>query len=362
MKRIAKCAAFGTALLLGGCANTGALKSAADVTLPAKFVLADDVSAIRDLSALLPSDAGYAALRAAAADAPDLAAALARIEAARGNVRAANAELLPNSAISLNATRERASGAVQPGNPFFVRDRTVLNEGINASWEIDVFGRLRADQRAARARLSAANADAEAVRLTLDTDIAGSLIDYREASARETVVRRDLADAAELVQLARVRAAAGIVPTFDAVRAEALMRDAEARLTVFAGARAGALGRLIALTGRDGSFVEAALSQSTEGALPPMIAAGLPSDLLRNRPDVRAAAARLAASRDAVASAAAQRLPRITLTGALGLLAFANGGVFAANALQASLGAGLTAPLLDFGRIGAQIEDRKSVV
>jgi outer membrane protein TolC len=78
--------------------------------------------------------------------------------------------------------------------------------------------------------------------------------------------------------------------------------------------------------------------------------------LLSNRPDVLAAGARLRAANAEVAAAAAQRYPRLTLSGALGLLSFGLGGLFDSDAVTGSLGADLAGPLLDFGRIAAEID------
>jgi outer membrane protein TolC len=89
---------------------------------------------------------------------------------------------------------------------------------------------------------------------------------------------------------------------------------------------------------------------------PADLSAGLPSRLLRNRPDVRAAEYRLAAAKQDVASAAAQRFPKLTLTGTLGLLALATGDLFSGDALAATLGAGISGPLLDFGRVASEID------
>ncbi len=351
-------------LLASGCATTAVRPpSVSSVTLPPAFAYQDAEAAASSalVADLLPNNGAYAALRSAAGDAPDLAAAMARIDAARALVRGAGAARLPAINASAGATGSRGSQAVQPQNPFFDRDQASFQTGIDASWDLDLFGRLRANQRAAAARLDAATADAAVVRIALETDIASAFIDHEDAAAREAIVERDITDARDLLRLTSIRARAGIVPGFDAVRADALLKDAEARRPPLVAARAEAIGRLVALTGRLTPEVQAmmpaAAAKPPTGALP----AAVPSILLSQRPDVRAAALRLAAADQDVAAAAAARFPRLSITGALGLLALAAGDLFDGDALTASLGAGIAGPLLDFGRTGAELQRSEAV-
>ncbi len=351
-----------TAALLAGCANVGPLPDVASVSAPAAFVFAPETVADLPLAGLLPmQDAALAPLLDAALSAPSLAAALARVDATRALAKGAAANRLPDISANGSGATDRASAAGQAGNPVFDRDTTPFQASAQASWDLDVFGRLRANQRAALARLDAAGADADAVRLALESDISTALIDYRDASNREAVVGRDLADALELVRLTRIRARAGIVPGFDVVRAESLARDARARLAPFAGGKASAVGRIVALTATPPQSVQSLLTGAGVAGLPPVLSAGVPSLLLKNRPDIRAAASRLSAVKQDVAAAAAARFPRITLTGALGLLTLGANSLFSGEALSASLGAGVAGPLIDFGRVGSEIERQKAL-
>jgi NodT family efflux transporter outer membrane factor (OMF) lipoprotein len=351
-----------TAALLAGCTKIGPLPDVASVSAPQAYIFVPETAANLPLLSLLPTqDAALAPLLEAALKAPNLEAALARVDAARALVRGAAANRLPDISGSGNATTNRASSAGQTGNPVFDRDTNQFQGGVQASWDLDIFGRLRANQRAALARLDAAGADADAVRLALESDIATALIDYRDASNREAVVGRDLTDAVELVRLTRIRARAGIVPGFDVARAESLARDARARLAPFAGARASALGRIVALTALEPQAVQSPLTGAGVAGLPPVLTAGVPSQLLKNRPDIRAAAFRLSAAKQDVAAAAAARFPRIALTGALGLLTLGANSLLSGDALSASVGAGVAGPLIDFGRIGSEIDRQKAV-
>jgi NodT family efflux transporter outer membrane factor (OMF) lipoprotein len=341
---------------LSGCASVPLLPDASKVVLPTRYTYTPEVSAQVSIATLLPSDAGFAALKKAARTAPNIEAALARIDAARALVRSATANRLPSLSVDSSIAAERGSAASQPNNPFFDRDKVLFQPKVQASWDLDIFGSLRASKRASQARLDAAGADADAVRLALDCDIAQALLDYRDAAAREAIVRGDLQDSVELVRLTRVKSRAGVVPEFDVVRAQALAKDAEARLTPFGGQKAQAVGRLVTLTALDTQSILVALEVEAKIDVPAQLLVGLPSRLLRNRPDIRAAELQLAAAKQDVAVAAAARFPRITLNGSLGLLALAAGDVFTGDALTALAGSSITGPLLDFGRVASQID------
>jgi outer membrane protein TolC len=204
-------------LALAGCATAPAERppATASIALPDAFAMLDREAVSRgDISALLPrDDAAFQTLSTRSmAEAPTLAAALARIEAARASLRGAGAARLPNVSGSANATQSEGNAAQAGSNvpPAADFSRSRFDATISASWEIDVFGRLRASERAAAARLDAAGADADAVRLTLLADIADAVIDARILADRAAIIRADLSSAQELVAVTGVRVRAGI--------------------------------------------------------------------------------------------------------------------------------------------------------
>ncbi|MFO6448140.1 efflux transporter outer membrane subunit [Erythrobacter sp. NE805] len=350
------------ALALAGCMAQPAPKIATPTPeLPQAFFYRPEASTGAALAALLPqSDPAWQKLSAAAlAGAPDLAEAAARIESARANARSAGAARLPNITADGNAKRNRINTAQfgQAGQQGFIpAEQTSYGANITASWDPDIFGRLKAQERAARARLDAATAEAQSVRLALLAEIAGSITDWRTLDARAAAISSDAAAARQLASLAKVREDAGIAPGFDRVRAEATASASATRLAALESERASLIGRLVTLTAQDAATVRAALSApAPELALPPA-PAGLPSELLANRPDVTAAAANLAASDADLAAAARARFPKITLSGVIGLLAFDPSDFFDGDSLVGTLTAAVAGPLLDFGRVGAQID------
>lgn len=329
--------------------------------LPPAFFFEPDAGAQTALAALMPeSDPAYRALSAAAiTDAPSLAEALARIDAARAGARRAGAERLPNITADGDVTRNRINPAQfgQAGEQGIIpAEQTFYGANIVASWDVDVFGRLKAQERAALARIDAASAQAQAVRLSLLAEIAASVTDWRVIEARAAAIDGDVTAAQQLASLAKVREDAGIAPGFDRVRAEATASSSQVRLAALESERARLTGRLVTLTGQDAASVRAALATTAPALAPAPAPAALPSELLANRPDVAAAAANLAASDADLAAAARARFPRLTLSGVIGLLAFSPGDFFDEDSIIGTLAAGIAGPLLDFGRVGAGID------
>ena len=349
-------------LLLGACAMQPTPEIATpNPDLPQAFFFAPDAGAKTALDALMPAnDPAYSALSdAALASAPSLAEAAARIDAARAGARRAGAERLPNITADGAVTRNRINTAQfgQAGQQGFIpAEQTSYGANIVASWDPDIFGRLEAQERAALARIDAASAQAQGVRLALLAEIAASVTDWRVLDARAAAIEADGAAARQLAGLAKVREDAGIAPGFDRVRAEATASSSAVRLAALESERARLIGRLVTLTGQNAASVRAALATAAPTLAPAAAPAGLPSELLANRPDVAAAAANLAASDADLAAAARARFPRITLSAVIGLLAFDPEDLFDEDSLVGTLAAGIAGPLLDFGRVGAGID------
>lgn len=315
------------------------------------------------------SDPALARLvEAALANSPDLAAAAARIEQARAGLKASEAERMPLLGGSAGVTYNRSSAnefgfedaAGGAGGPRIDRERTLYRAGIEGSWDADLFGRLRSDERAARARLDAAGFDASAVRLALVTDVARNLVAARAALARERIARETVETARLGLDLASKRARAGLVAGIDRTRAETLLAETAAALPPIQAERSARVAALAALTGLAPAEIQALVAESPQTPRFETPAAGIPSDLLLRRPDIAAALNRVAAADAATASAIAARYPRLSITSAIGLVAVALGDIFSLDALSASAGPGLTGSILDFGRNRARADQARA--
>ncbi|MEO1729312.1 MAG: efflux transporter outer membrane subunit [Pseudomonadota bacterium] len=354
--------ALPVALALGACG----LKPTPEIATPAPelapaFFYAPEAETAANVDALLPyGDAGFDTLAASALEgAPSLAEALARVDVARGGAARAGAERLPNISADGSVIENRinpnqfgdagASGLIPSTQTFY-------GANLVASWDPDIFGQLRAQERAAIARIDAASASAAAVRNALLSEIAGSVIDWRTLAARQAALESDVAAAQRLAALARTREEAGIAPGFDRVRAQAQASASRSRLAGLESERVQIIGRLVTLTGLGAQEVSAALAGPAAAPALAAAPAALPSELLTNRPDVLVAAAELAATDGDLAAASRARFPKITLSGVIGLLAFDPGDIFDNDSIVGSLTAGIAGPLLDFGRIEAEID------
>lgn len=348
-------------LALAACAMQPAPEIATPTPeLPQTYFFKPEAGTGAALAALLPqSDPAWQTLSTAAlASAPNLAEAAARIDSARAGARRAGAERLPNITADSTVRRNRINTAQfgQAGQQGFIpREQTSYGANINASWDIDLFGRLKAEERAALARIDAATAQAQGVRIALLAEIAASITDWRVLDGRAAAIEADAAAARQLASLARVREEAGLAPGFDRVRAEATASGSATRLAALESERASLVGRLVTLTAQDAATVREALAAPATALAPASAPVSLPSDLLANRPDVAAAAAELAASDADLAAAARARFPRITLSGVIGLLAFDPEDLFD-DSLVGTLTGAIAGPLLDFGRVGAGID------
>ena len=330
--------------------------------LPPEFLYAPEAPTGTALAELLPeADPGFDTLAAQAlAGSPTLAEALARIDQARAGADRAGAERLPSLGANASVTGQRTNpaqfGASLPPGVAIDTERVSYAANLTARWDPDIFGRLRAQERAALARVDAATASSLAVRNALVAEIAASVIDWRTLDARQAAIEEDIAAAEELARLAGVREEAGIAPGFDRVRAASAADASRSRLAALASERARLTGRLVTLTAQGAAQVRSALAlDAPQPALPePPVA--LPSTLLANRPDVLAAAATLAAEDAELAATARRRFPVFDLSAVIGLLAFSPADLFDEDSLVGTLAASVAGPLFDFGRIEAEID------
>nr|WP_298925292.1 efflux transporter outer membrane subunit [uncultured Erythrobacter sp.] len=357
---------FSLAATLGACVAGAPPEIATPAPeLPQQFAYQGDATINASVADLLPSeDPAYQTLsNAALANGPSLAEALSRVEAARAGARRSGAERLPllglDGAVIGTRINPNQFGDGAAAGGFIDTEQVSYGANLVASWDADVFGRLKAQERAALARVDTASASANAVRIALLAEIAGSVTDWRVLEARGASIKSDVDAASQLAALAKKREDAGIAPGFDRVRAEAAASASRSRLAGLQSERVRIVGRLITLTGQSAADVNAALASDGKALSPaaaPAAPAALPSDLLTNRPDVLAAASELTATDADLAAAARARFPRLTLSGVLGLLAFNPADLLDEESIIGTLTAGVAAPLLDFGRIEAEID------
>ncbi|HLQ38434.1 MAG TPA: efflux transporter outer membrane subunit, partial [Planctomycetota bacterium] len=310
-------------LLLPGCTVVGADYARPAVETPAEFA---------QLGAWKPSAPADATPRGdwwtmfgdpvldalqddAAAANQDLRAALARIEDARALVRNARADQLPS--LDFDGKFDRTRYSPNAGLAFPIDTASNTRLALGASWEIDLFGRVRRGIEAAANDAEARIAAFESVQLALHAEVARTYFTLRANDAELAALRRTFASRQAAVEFARARYEAGAAPELDLARAETELSTIEAELRVVERQASELRTGLAVLLGKPApSFTLAAVAAFATGV--PQVPVGLPSALLERRPDVAQAERELAAANARIGVAEGGFFPAIRLTGAAG--------------------------------------------
>jgi NodT family efflux transporter outer membrane factor (OMF) lipoprotein len=221
----------------------------------------------------------------------------------------------------------------------------------DASWEIDLFGRVRRQIEAATAQLQVSVEDERAVRLTLMSDVAQSYIQLRGAQLRKATAVENSATLTELLELTRQRRDAGLTTDEDVSRSAAQLASTRADLPAYDLQITQGINRLSALLGREPDALRAELAAAAPiPAVPDSVAVGVPADLARRRPDVREAEASLHAATAQIGVATADLFPRLVLSAQGGLQSQALGQLTEWASRFGALGPSFTLPIFDRGR------------
>jgi NodT family efflux transporter outer membrane factor (OMF) lipoprotein len=363
-------AVAGLGLLVVGCKAVGPDYVAPRPSVPAGFAETSErnsgqVSAgpfIDDAWWKNFADANLDALIAQALkSAPDLAEAQARVREARALQGIAGADRYPTADASAEYARNLGSDnvptGVPPGGLGPGVHSNLWQAGFDASWEIDIFGGIRRGVEAADANYQAVAEDRADVTLTLLAEVARDYVDLRGAQRRIEVAQKNLAIERDLLALTQSLLAAGLAPQQDLLRAEAQVRDIQAAIPTFETDERAAAYRIAALINRPFTEVSAELSVPRPIPQPASdVPVGLPSELLKRRPDVRAAERRIAAANARIGIARADLYPHFSLTGVAGLesLYFSSFGNGSSGYYQ--IGPGVTWRIFDAGKIRFEVQ------
>jgi multidrug efflux system outer membrane protein len=281
---------------------------------------------------------------------PTVASAVSRIRQARAARAAAGAALLP----TLDGQAAAARGNTQPPAPL----ATSLQAGLQAAWEIDLFGGNRAAASAAQERLVGAQAGWHEARVSVAAETANSYVSLRTCERQLEVALNDARSRAETSRLSELSAQAGFTAPATAALARASAAEGSARATQQRALCEIEIKALVALT----AMAEPGLRQrlvtpwSEPGQVVSMVVPAVPAQVLAQRPDVYQAEREVAAASADVGSARAQQFPRLTLSGSIAAGTVRTGGV--STDLQTwSIGpVALTVPVFDAGRRAAGVD------
>ncbi len=291
----------------------------------------------------------------------DIAQAEARVRESRALARAVGAALAPAGALNAQAQQVRQSlespiGSIGRHLPGFARDTAISDLGAGASWDPDLFGGLRRGRQAARAEAQAAGDRALAVRLAVVADAADAYLQVRAYQARIQVAESQQSVEDDLVELVRKQAAQGVAPDRELRQTRAALEGVRAALPPLRAGLDAELNRLDVLMGVTPGTWRAELSATAGPPTAPAPRPGDgPADLLRRRPDIRAAEQRLIAANARIGQTLAEYYPKVSLSALLGVESLDAGRLLTPAALQAAGSGALRWRLFDFGRVDAEV-------
>lgn len=294
----------------------------------------------------------------------DLARAAARVDESRAMVRQSESYSYPSVDATFGRSRTLSSAATGMLPPGVERERNNYRAALNVSYELDLWGKLRASTRAASAELLGSEAARETVRITLAADVAKTWFALRALDAEAAATRRTLGLREGGLVLQKKRFDGGVISEYDYRQLEAEVAAARAQLPPLERDREIQEAALSVLLGRSPKEIfENSVPRVTgddSGLLPAVVPAGLPSELLLRRPDLVEAEQRLVAANARVAVARSQLFPSIQLTGFLGSEAQALSALFSGPAGIWQLAAMVAQPIFAAGRLESQIDAAKA--
>jgi multidrug efflux system outer membrane protein len=324
-----------------------------EVTVPAAWRL-EDVEA-RDISNIAWWDQFQDPVlsdlvRIALANNKDLKIATSNINQAVAQYAIARSAQFPQVNAGVSAARERGST-----NAPISAGRAVNDYSVNlfASFELDIWGRLRRATEAARAMLLASQEGRRTVVLTIVTGVASGYIQLRALDRQLEVARHTSESLGEAAHLQRIRFEEGAVPESDYEQAESQYREAVARVAELEREIARQENFISALIGRNPEMI--VRGRDIDGFFFPAVPGGLPAALLERRPDIRQAEQQLIAANANVDVAKAAYFPNISLTGLLGLESTQLSSLFIGPSRVWSLAASIAQPIFNAGRIRNEV-------
>jgi NodT family efflux transporter outer membrane factor (OMF) lipoprotein len=296
---------------------------------------------------------------------PDIDAALNRLEAARSEVLATVGAAGPvaegtgsvATGTGSDVTKSRVSNTLTSAVDTTGFEHVTRVGGLDAAWDLDIFGKHRREIEASQYDAEAAANDREGVLVSVVADVARAYLDLRALQAQLAVARQTIVAARRNLELVQTRASQGITNDLDVTLAQRELATFEANVPPLQAEIDAREYAIAALIGKYPQDVVAELSPSRPiPSFPARIAVGTPLDLLARRPDILEAERRLAAATARIGVATADLYPRLAITGAAG----AEGGPIAPKGapitLIDALGPALYWPLLDFGTLDAEVE------
>jgi NodT family efflux transporter outer membrane factor (OMF) lipoprotein len=299
----------------------------------------------------------------------DLRQAEARIRQARATRGIAVSGLFPqinaNSSYSQSLNSRASFGA--GGSPslqstIVPSSNDLFQAGLDAVWELDIFGGVRRSIESAQAGLQASVEDRRDVLVTLISEVGVNYVSLRGFQQQILISKKNLAAQKHTAEITRKRYEAGFVSGLDAANANAQVATTESQIPLLqSGAQAAIFSLSVLLGLPPAALTEELNSDQPIPTTPPEVPVGLPSDLMRRRPDIRRAEAQLHAATANIGVATADLFPRFSLTGSAGFLSSDITSLANFSSRFWSYGPSVTWPIFTAGRIRWNIELQKAI-
>jgi len=281
----------------------------------------------------------------------DLRIALARIAAAAAELGIAKGENLPNVSADFDSMVNQATQN-GPLGPIGKRDFELHSINVRADWEIDLFGGIRRQVESSGAAYEASVEDYRDVMVVLLADVASNYILVRTLQERIRYTNANIEAQKGSLRLARERNRAGLAPDLDVTQAETNLGTSEALVPTLKLLLQRARNRLAVLLGEHPGAVDGLLEGEAPIPTPPAeVVVGIPADLLRQRPDIRAAERRLASQNARIGVVEAELYPKFFLFGSIGASATDLGNLFDSDSGVYTFGPGFRWNIWQGGRI-----------
>ncbi|MEJ1226665.1 MULTISPECIES: efflux transporter outer membrane subunit [unclassified Pseudomonas] len=301
--------------------------------------------------------------RRAVAENLDLKLAGSRLQQSRAARQVITSAQYPNSAATAGYGRKRNSGQGlnDPSGNDGDSAYNLWEAGFSASWELDLWGRVRREAEAAQANLEVAENDRRAVLLAVLAETAQDYLQLRGVQSTRAVTEQNLGVARHSLELTQLRLADGVATDLDVAEAAAQVATIEARLPALQQRQSQLVNALSLLLGQPPQALQAELSADAPmPQAPRQVAIGLPSQLAERRPDIRQAEARLHAATASIGVAKGDFYPRITLSGNVGSQALQLGDFGSWGSRAFGIGPQFSLPLFDGGRLRGMLELREA--
>jgi multidrug efflux system outer membrane protein len=287
----------------------------------------------------------------------DIQVAAARVREARALRRVSSSAYWPDVRASGAYSRSKSGGDFNGNlNNNGGGERDLYQAGFDAIWELDVFGGIRRSVEAATADIQSAEANLQNTLITLYGEVARNYIELRGFQRQIEIAEDNVRAQRETLELTQTRYKAGLTSDLDVARAEAQVASTLSQIPELEISARAAGHRLGVLLGREPSALLDELDQPQRiPQPPPAVPVGIPTELLRRRPDIRAAERALAAETARIGVATADLFPRFTLTGDLTWSASQFKNIFNSSSLGWSAGPGVSWSVFNAGRVRGQI-------